>query len=223
MFLAEVEDLEAAEAAALELRGAIEYWADCPPSEISHHGRACCDTALQWLTMMDYSQLKAGDPLTGPRWIRARYKWGPTLWPLYWCEALQAKTLDCGALATLSRQAFVGRGLECHTAQLIQRYSQNDCAHWTTNWNRDGAHTLWIRGELVYHEGCAVVKGEDEVRIWDPTAGWWVTPKQFAGYGEVLAVRFVTSSRASSPLTWGPHTLSPNRWQRLKRALSEFA
>ena len=31
-----------------------------------------------------------GDKLTGPRWMREHSKWGPSAWPIHWCEAVDA-------------------------------------------------------------------------------------------------------------------------------------
>ena len=223
MFLAEVKGLETAENAAGGLTEAIDFWSDCPASLIDRHGGQCCELALRWLAAMDYSQLN-GDRLAGPRWIRARHVWGPTCWPVHWCEAIEAKTLDCGALASIALEAFRARGLTSHTAQLIQRYSDADGRHWSCNWEREGAHTLWIRGNFVYHEACAVVERGDRIRIWDPTASWWVTPKQFSGYGEVLAVRILAADDAApAHFNWGSHSLVPNAWHSLTCSRADFA
>ena len=62
-----------------------------PASYISHHGAPCCDIAREWITGMDFSQLNAGHPLTGPRWLRKHFKWGPSKWPMHWCEAVQGE------------------------------------------------------------------------------------------------------------------------------------
>src|SRR6187551_1969381 len=80
----------------------IATWENFPASSISHHGQPCCEIAREWITGMDFSQLNAGHPLTGPRWLRKLFKWGPSQWPMHWCEAVKEKTLDCGELGALS-------------------------------------------------------------------------------------------------------------------------
>ncbi len=79
-----------------------EVWKYFPHSHISHHGKPCCETAREWFLSMDYALLAGESPLTGPRWIRARYEWGPSAHPIHWCDAVKRKTLDCGALAALA-------------------------------------------------------------------------------------------------------------------------
>jgi hypothetical protein len=214
MFLAEAERLEGRERVEVALAEAIESWEAFPPSVILHHGEACCRIAHAWLLAMDRSLSNGGDRLAGPRWIRARYEWGPTHWPIHWCEALSAKSLDCGALAALAQEAFIGRGATCYTAQLIQLYTTDDSRHWHGTWKRDEAMLHWLRGEIVYHEACAVLQSDDTIRIWDPTASWWVPPKQIDGYGAVLAVRILAPATAGRSLEWGKHTIVPNRWQQ---------
>ncbi|MEJ7669070.1 MAG: hypothetical protein WKH97_10135 [Casimicrobiaceae bacterium] len=173
---------------------------------------------------MDYSQLSAGDSFTGPRWIRQRHAWGPTRWPIHWCEAVAKKTLDCGALAALAQATLLERGVHCYTAQLIQRYTKADTKNWYRNWDRDDAEVCWIKDDLVYHEACAVVARSAEFRIWDPTASWWVNPKQFEGYGAVLALRILTADPFQvGHFKWGRHRITPNQWQQLESARGDFA
>ncbi len=76
--------------------------------------------------------------------------------------------------------------------------------------------------ELIYHEGCAVVVRDREIKLWDPTASWWVNPKQFGGYGAVLLAR-IFDTGASDHFKWGAHTIRPNRWEKIERARGEFA
>ena len=223
MFLAEAESLKVDEGAAAALQALIEKWEDLPASPLADHAAPCCRIAHEWFLAMDFSQMQAGDPLTGPRWIRERYKWGPTRWPLYWCEAIQAKTLDCGALAALSQQAYLGRSIRCYTAQFIQRYTVEDSKHWYAAWERDQASAHWIEDDLVYHEACAVVVRDSEIRIWDPTASWWVMPKQFEGYGAVLALRILTPDNVEpKAFHWAMHRITPNLWQPLEPARGDF-
>jgi len=61
--------------------GALEQWRHFPFSSITHHGRACCRVAREWVFATDFSQLNGESPLTGPRWIRQKWTWGPSSWP----------------------------------------------------------------------------------------------------------------------------------------------
>jgi hypothetical protein len=203
----------------------MEKWRHFPASVISHHGEACCRIAREWILSMDYSLLNAGNPLTGPRWLRSKYAWGPSRWPIHWCEAAREKTLDCGALAALAHEIFTARGVKSFPVQLIQQYSETAARQWYKGWG-GGAETAvnWIEEDLIYHEGCAVITRDREIKIWDPTASWWVNPKQFGGYGGVLVLRiFDEQQSAPGGFNWGAHRLLPNQWQKIARARGDFA
>jgi hypothetical protein len=198
---------------------AVEKWQQCPASSLLHHGGRCCRVAREWVLSMDYSQLDGTNLLSGPRWLRQRYTWGPSVWPLFWCDAVERKTLDCGALAALANEVFAARGVRSYTAQLIQQYSDEATLHWRKQWAGGGASTHWIEGDLIYHEGNAVVVREGEIRVWDASAGWWVNPRQFGGYGGLLALRVCDPhGEAPAHFSWGAHRVAPNRWQKVERA-----
>lgn len=203
---------------------AIQKWQDFPASRISHHGAQCCRLAREWILSTDYSQLNAGDSLTGPRWLRLKYKWGPSIWPIHWCEAVEQKTLDCGVLAALAQEIFTARGVGCYTAQLIQRYTGDATRQWSENWSGKEASLYWIKEDLIYHEACAVVVRDNEIKLWDPTAGWWVNPKQSGGYGGLLALRVcATQANAPNGFMWGRQRISPNVWQKMETSQVKFA
>jgi hypothetical protein len=180
--------------------------------------------AREWVLAMDYSQLNAGSPLTGPRWIRQKYTWGPSKWPIHWCEAIRRKTLDCGALAALAHEVFIARGVRSYPVQLIQQFTEHATQQWSKRWGAEDVAVQWIKEDLIYHEGCAISVGGTEIKIWDASAGWWVSPKQFGGYGGVVAVR-VFSTEADTPesFTWGAHRIVPNEWKRIETARGDFA
>ena len=203
---------------------AVERWRDSCASYISHHGEECCHIAREWFHSIDFSYLNAGTKLMGPRWLRIKYKWGPSAWPLHWCEAAEKKTLDCGALAALAREAFIARGVECYPTQLIQQYTDGNAHHWSQSWEEAVVPVNWIIKDLIYHEACAVVGQDDELRIWDPSSRWWVNPKQFGGYGGVLAVRvFVPADSPRRAFKWGAQSVTPNQWEKIERARADFA
>ncbi len=91
MYLAKVEAASLATAEARDVESCGHAWGDWPHSTISHHGRACCDIAREWMINIDAAQLSGASIVSGPRWLRQRYKWGPSPWPLYWCEAADRK------------------------------------------------------------------------------------------------------------------------------------
>jgi hypothetical protein len=203
---------------------AIERWQHFPASNLSHHGGLCCRLAREWVLAMDRSQQAGAPALTGPRWLRHKYTWGPSRWPMHWCEAVGEKTLDCGALAALAQEVFAARGVRSYPAQFIQQFTAEATCHWHQKWGDEQCTVNWIEDELIYHEGCAVVVRGREVKLWDASAGWWLNPRQVGGYGGLLAVRlFAPPAESGEGFRWGRHDLAPNRWQRVERARADAA
>ena len=193
-------------------------WENFPVSKISHHGAMCCEAALEWLYAMDFSQLNGGSPLTGPRWIRQRYQWGPTQWQIHWCEAVRRKSLDCGAQAALANEVFKARGIRSFPVQFVQKYSREATLQWTKRWQGEDTSIHWINDDLIYHEGNAVAINDTEIKLWDASAAWWINPQQYGGYGSLLAVRLVAApSHDPTRFRWGNHEIIANRWQRIKQ------
>jgi hypothetical protein len=200
-----------------ELNAALERWRYSPSSVILHHGKSCCTIAREWLFRTDHSQLNGQHRLTGPRWLRKKYDWGPSQWPMTWCQALEQDSLDCGALTALTREIFVTRDVICHSVQLVQQYSEATTSHWSTKWADHPASTHWIHGALIYHEACGVEVGTDEIRIWDPSAGWWANPKQFGGFGSIVALRITTNNGHLGLMRWGEQQIG-SEWQIIEHA-----
>ena len=130
MYLAAAEKREDLIERDVEARSCSAKWRDFPFSSLSHHGDACCDVAREWLLAMDFAQLNGGDPMSGPRWMREKYEWGPSPWPMHWCELVERKIIDCGAHSALAHEAFTARGVTAFRAQFIQRYSPDALAQW---------------------------------------------------------------------------------------------
>lgn len=195
----------------------FEPWASFPVSCLSDHGTECCQVARQWLRAMDFAQLNGSDLLSGPRWIRQRFNWGPSPWPLHWCEALEAESVDCGAHAALAHEAFQARGLRTLRAQIVQRYDSNAVAQWRTRWGADGASDHWLSGNRIYHEVNAVVLDGNEIKLWDGSAGAWINPTQVTGYGSVAAIRISTPEFNSelTDLKWGKQIIPARAWHEL--------
>jgi hypothetical protein len=191
-------------------------WAHFPISQIGHHGTDCCECARAWLRNMDFAQLNGSDRATGPRWLRKQYEWGPSAWPLHWCEALDADAVDCGAHAAFAHEVLEARGTTAFRAQFVQCYDARAIAQWRTRWGAKEASDHWLGDGFIYHEGNAVLVGQDEVKLWDGSAGCWLNPTQTSGYGSLLAVRIATQgSPESTALRWGSHRVAPNIWQAL--------
>lgn len=197
-----------------ETREVFDAWKDWVPSRVSHHGRICCEIAREWLVATDFSVLNGGNRLTGPRWIRNRFKWGPSSYPIYWCEAVTRERLDCGALAALAHEVFTARGIGSFRAQFVQRFSSIATSQWSCNWTEKGVPVSWIADDLVYHEGCAVEVREGEIKVWDASAGWWIDPQIGRGYGSLLAIR-IGAGEPGTGFEWGKLTIQPNAWQTL--------
>jgi hypothetical protein len=199
-----------------------DRWQDFPHSAISHHGTACCDVAREWVLSMDYAMLNGGDLASGPRWLRERYKWGPSAWPIHWCEVVERKVIDCGAHAALAHEVFLARGLTSFHAQLVQKYSPDATSQWRGKWAEEDVSCHWLTDDIIYHEATVLMVGEDEVKIWDGSAGWWVNARQQGdGYGNLLAVRFFAHDPAHANagggdgFRWGERRLKPNVWNQI--------
>ena len=190
----------------------FDQWRDWAPSVISHHGTTCCEAAREWLIAKDFSALSGQSKTTGPRWLRQMFKWGASEFPIFWCEAIEKTTLDCGALAYLTYEIFAARGVACHRVQMVQRFSRLSSIQWANSWG-DGASALpWTNGQLIYHEGCAIDHG-NEIKVWDPSAGWWVNPVSGNGYGSLLAIKVSGPNlKGRNSVRWGRNWLSPFIW-----------
>jgi hypothetical protein len=114
----------------------------------------------------------------------------------------------------VARELFSIRGLQVRPAQLVQRYTVADGAHWREQWAREDATVHWIADDLIYHEVCAVIGTGGAARIWDASTGWWVPHAQQGGYGSVVAARIEAGAGddTDSTLQWGRHTLLPGSW-----------
>ena len=197
-------------------KNVFDKWRNFPASRISHHGSTCCEIAREWLNAMDYSNLNGDSPLTGPRWIRQRYDWGPTRWQIHWCEAVRQTALDCGAQAALASEVFTARGVKSYAVQLVQEFSSDATRQWSHRWSAAETSEHWIDENLIYHEGCAVETGNgNEVKLWDASAAWWTNPKQTGGYGGLRAVRLFAAGGDRADFKWGERRIAPNCWQEV--------
>lgn len=188
-------------------------WEEFPVSRLAHHGAACCESARDWIVLMDFAQLNGSCMTSGPRWLRERYEWGPSPWPVHWCEIVDRKTIDCGAHSALAHEAFKARGLAAYRAQFIQRYSIEAIQQWRLKWRDAGISDYWLAEGMIYHEGNAILLATGELKLWDSSAGWWIEPGSRTGYGSVAAVRvFSETPGDTKTVAWGKHSIRFDRW-----------
>ena len=194
-----------------------ERWQHFPYSCFSHHGELCCDIAREWVLANDFAQLNGSDLASGPRWLRQKYEWGPSAWPMHWCEVVERKVIDCGAHAALAHEAFAARGVTAFRAQFVQKYSVEATGQWRRKWSDEQVSDHWITDDLIYHEGNALLVGEDEVKLWDASAGWWINARQAGGYGSLAAVRIFAEGQwgGGDGFRWGEHRIKPNEWHHI--------
>jgi hypothetical protein len=197
-------------------RTVFETWRNWQPSQISHHGKICCEIARQWLTSTDFSALNGDCIYTGPRWLRQKFTWGASRFPIFWCEAVRRDTLDCGALAALAHEIFNARGVKSYRVQLVQKFSDVATSQWTNSWNTGCEPLPWVKDDLIYHESCAIETGDGKIKVWDASAGWWVDSKPANGYGALLAIRLSgLNLQAGKRFEWGDHVIKANEWKEI--------
>ena len=164
----------------------VSQWLLRRPSTLSHHGAACCSMARSWLLALDRSMRLPDDCL--PSWISDFYEWGPSRWPLHWCEAAHAEKLDCGGLSALARHLLHAREAAILSCQLIRQFDDATVAHWIETWKQAGLVPDWIHAELIYHETCAILR-EGRVELWDPSSNTLLEPITLPHYGRIVAIR----------------------------------
>ena len=205
------------------LADATQLFKSYIPSSLYSHRGACCRIAREWFVSLDLSMLTDGNLLSGPKWIRDRFDWGYSKWPLYWCKASHAEALDCGALAGVAREVLTARGLVTVPVQLVQVFSEQNTRQWASKWSRHQQTVNWMIGDLVYHEACAIVLPENRIQIWDPTDNWWISPDQLlGGYASTIAVRVRTNQTTSNSFIWGTHQIRMGEWEIISNSLATW-
>jgi hypothetical protein len=183
-------------------------WADWLPSILSTHGEACCVTARAWFRAMNRSMWRGQD---GPAWIARRFPWGPSRWPLHWCEALEAEELDCGAHAALTIEAFQALGVRVEPVQLVQRQERHHLPHFHRRWAAGSASPAWVADGAAYHESCAtIVTGNAEV--WDATVNAWLSPDHVEGLRSIAALRIGGNRPTGEVVRWRGWEIRVGEW-----------
>ena len=206
-----------------DLSEAMAYWKAQSPSYLSHHRARCCEIAKAWFTALDYSFDSLQGPagmIAGPRWILDRFAWGPSPWPLHWCEAVESLRLDCGALSAFAREIYLQRNVTAAPAQFIQRYSKQAVASWRSQWASGLDHFDWLAQDHIYHEAVAVFYDGAGVRIWDPSNGRWIAHDHTKGYGSTVEIKVTPPSPAldGAVTRWGDRTLRLGAWNNIEDA-----
>jgi hypothetical protein len=195
----------------VELDRALVAFRKKQPSRILNHNSTCCEVAQGWFRGMDRSSRLQG-PVTGmPLWIREHFDWGPSQWPLHWCELMASRKLDCGALAALTHVSLRDRGVPSFPAQTILNEGAQRCAHWLRRWTLENCPCDWIASPLVYHEVCAVPEQSvRDLRLWNPSANAMMEWTDVDSISAVAAVRVVNAE--SDQVSLGGLTLPTNIW-----------
>ncbi len=176
-------------------------------SEPVDHGSACCRTARRWLGSIHAAGAPSA-PLSGLAWISEMYPWGPSGWPISWCELVEQEKLDCGAQAALAREALRDSGSVVLGVQLLIRASSADIAHWRRAWADGGIAPGWLFERLYYHEAVGV--SDDHLVVFDPTRNWKIPPDATTSDGTVAAIR--VSGGHTNTVQWGQHELTVGDW-----------
>jgi hypothetical protein len=113
----------------------------------------------------------------------------------------------------MAHEAFVARGVRAFRAQFVQRYSADAADSWRQNWGKESVSDHWIDGDAIYHEGNAIIVGDDTVKLWDGSAGWWINHRGDQGYGSLAAVRIEADIQGfDAGLRWGDRRIKLNEW-----------
>lgn len=181
-----------------ELEAVLKGLEKRPVSVLAMHSGHCCKVVRAWFRTLARSMvaLHPGPPM----WIRERWEWGPTSWPVYWCDLAKRDKLDCGALAALAREAYLALGDEVRPAQLLERFDTTSIENWRSLWGAEAEQ--WTFGDLAYHEAVALLAAPEtrrlekeapasliRVNIWDPTDLHWVEGNSTTGLGSLVALR----------------------------------
>ena len=187
-----------------------EEWRQVSGSTLTHHG-PCCDRARAWLIAMgrsyDFSSTD-GLALAGPRWITQRWAWGPTRWPIAWCEAVRAEVIDCGVFGAFALELFRAKGIDAYPGQLLRTCVEERISHWRRKWETMPTAFNWIGSRVVYHEVNVVRSAPGEAHVYDPTEGFWLEPAAQSGHHGHLAIR----AEIPEALRWGAHVLVNGAW-----------
>ena len=195
-------------------------WVEHPTSNLLHHDAECCDRARLWFlalarSMEGWSCSQFG--MKSPTWLSQYFSWGPSIWPISWCQVVKEKVIDCGVFAALTREILTAQGHRVHAGQCLLSYNQTCTNHWKDLWKnkmpkskerRPGEVFHWVGDQVVYHEVCVIECPDGNARLYDSTFGGWYEPRTRVGFGALIAAR----SECPRLLKWGNKYLSCGEW-----------
>lgn len=200
----------------------LTRWFEHPASAILHHDDSCCDEAKLWFLSYARSMeigFSSEFALKPPTWLCERFTWGPSVWPISWCEVVEQEIIDCGVFAVLAREVFEAQGQKAYPARSLLSYTSDCTQHWRGQWSEAwkeqsenvGEAFPWVGSALVYHELCVLETADGRARFYDSTNGTWYDPDQRLGFASVIAVR----SECPRTLKWGDKDIVCGEWVSL--------
>jgi hypothetical protein len=191
-------------------------WVEHPSSVIIHHDAACCEEARLWFLAYARSMEVGASSqfqVKAPAWLMGLFEWGPSKWPISWCEVVKEKKIDCGAFAALAREVFQAQGHEAYPAQALLSYNRICTEHWQDLWKDKKSAEIketfpWVGDEIVYHEICVIERPDGKALFYDSTFGQWYLPETRVGFAALLAVR----SECPRLLDWNGKSISCGEW-----------
>ena len=156
-----------------------------PLSRVAYHAGRCCVESRQLILAKLQQYPDVGSQLAA---IPATFRWGPTRWPVHWCELARRSepVADCGVHAVLASELLTAAGIEHVRGRAAIAAGRIAAAHWTATWDDADADCAWIGPDVVHHE---VLRVGD--RWWDATEARW-----FSGPGDALVAGIVVAVRA---------------------------
>ena len=183
------------------------------PSRLARHPSSCCSRARSWFSAMTHSHALL-NPGSLPIWLHDQWEWGPSKWPMYWCEILENEKLDCGVLAELAEVALRETRRKTVRMQLIEEHDWDASRNWQQLWEDAGCYGDWVVGRFAYHEAVGILS-DGSLEAWDPTDNCFSVPSPDRRPGRVAAVRLLPASVAvpAEGVNWHGLWLGPNGWQ----------
>ena len=194
----------------------FQQWMEHPTSSIVHHEASCCEEARLWflayarsMEIGNVSQFEIRTPI----WLQQLFSWGPSSWPISWCELIKSKVIDCGVFAALAREIFEVQGHQVHPAQALLSYNETCTHHWKALWKNSKAKGVfpWVGDQIVYHELCVLEMQDGSAKFYDSTFGGWYRAQPRLGFGALLALK----SECPRLLRWGDRAIACGEWIEL--------
>lgn len=147
-----------------------------------------------------------------PAWLYEKFDWGPSTWPVYWCEAAEAESIDCGVFAAIARALLLARDVPAAAVQLVEKFNEKNVENWRARWMSASAGVDWLEPPFCYHEAVGLIDG-NTLTIWDPLDQKRVTPHVTGGYGKVVFLRiFEPVEEKRDTVQWEHTEVEVGRW-----------